>query len=96
MSNQTQKCIEEYIKTRHQGGLIGISNLTEFCNQPVWEIYSVIKKLESQGKVKIITRYFCPEIHRIPNESVPFCPTCDLRYSDEDIVTAIYINPVKE
>jgi hypothetical protein len=93
MSNQTQECIEEYIKTKHEGGLIGISKLTKLCNQPVWEIYSVIKNLESEGKVKITTRYFYPEIRRIPDESVPFCHECDLKYTDSDIITLVYIEP---
>ncbi|MBV6626907.1 MAG: hypothetical protein KI793_28875 [Rivularia sp. (in: Bacteria)] len=94
MSNQTQECIEEYIKTNYKGGLIGISKLTELCNQPAWEIYSILKKLESQEKLKIITRYFCPEIHRIPDEKVPFCPECDLKYADSDIITVVYIEPI--
>ena len=94
MSTQTKECIEEYIQNRYKGGLIGISNLASFCNQPVWIVYTVLKDLESQGKIQIITRYFCPESHRIPNDRVPFCPACDLRYSDADIVTVVYISPI--
>lgn len=94
MSIQTQECIEEYIQSNYQGGLIGISKLAEFCNQPVWKIYQVLKTLEAQGKIQIVTRYFCPEIHRIPNDSIPFCPECDLKYSDSDIITVIYVSPI--
>ena len=94
MSNSILECINEYIESHHQGGLIGISTLVDFCKQPMWKIYSAIQTLESQGKVKIVTRYFCPESHFIPNHNVPFCPACDLRYSEVDIVTIVYINPI--
>lgn len=94
MSNLTKDCIDLYIQTKYKGGLINISDLSDFCNQPIWKIYSDLKELESQGKIEIVTRYFCFENHRIPNDSVPFCPDCDLKYSSADIVTAVYVNPI--
>lgn len=95
MTNSNLECINKYIENQYKGGLIGISTLVDFCQQPMWKIYPAIKELESQGKLQIVTRYFCPESHPIPHESVPFCPTCDLRYSEADIVTAIYISPIE-
>ncbi len=94
MFTQTKDCINQYINNEYKGGLIGISNLSEFCHQPIWMIYLALKELESQGKIKIETRYFCAESHRIPNDVIPFCPTCELRYSNADIVTVVYVKPL--
>ena len=93
MLGKTRECIDRYIETRYEGELIGISDLANFCNQPEWSIYLSLKKLAEQKKIEIVTRFFCPESHRIPNDRAPYCPICDLKYSSTDIVVAVYVNP---
>jgi|GEM_PF-3594251 hypothetical protein len=94
MVSETKDRIEEYIKKEYTGGLIGISILTDFCKKPTWDIYLALKSLESQGKIKIIKRYVCPKIDVIPNDKVPFCPRCGIRYAMTDITTTIYVEPI--
>lgn len=43
-----------------------------------------------------MTRYFCPESHQIPNDKVPFCPDCNLRYSSADILTSVYVDLISD
>lgn len=93
MLDQIKECVNKYIETKYQGGLIGISDLANFCKQPEWSIYLYLKELEGQREIEIVTRYFCPESHRIPNDRIPHCPICDLQYSNADIIVAVYINP---
>lgn len=95
MARQVVDCIKEYIKEKYTGRLIGISDLANFCHQQKWDIYQAMEVLKDQGKVEIITRYFCPETHSIPGKEYPSCTRCGLKYSTADIVVAVYMNPVQ-
>lgn len=96
MNTSIIECIRKYIREEysHQG-LIGISDLAEYCHNIEGEIYVNLLELKKQGEVDIIIRYFCPETHQISSDQVPYCQECDYEYSYEYITTKIYIKPIK-
>jgi hypothetical protein len=95
MNIDTLLCIKKYIKENFFGGLIGISDLAEYCKQSEGKIYVSLSKLEKQGEIQIIKRYFCPETHQIQNDSLPYCHECDYEYSEAYITTVVYVLPIK-
>jgi hypothetical protein len=96
MSNPTAQCIRKYIKEKYiGGGLIGISDLANFCQKPEGVIFVALTELEDENEVRIITRYFCPDTHYIPKDSVPYCPTCGLKYPKAFIHALVFAEPLK-
>jgi hypothetical protein len=94
MKNTVAECIRRYIKTQYSGGLIGISDLAEYCDQSEGDIYVELLSLDQLGEIKIIKRFFCPEGHSITS-SLPFCEDCNFSYSNLYITTIILIQPLK-
>lgn len=95
MKENTVQCIKKYIREEYRGGLIGISDLAEYCSELEGDIYLGLLELKKQNKIEIIKRYFCPETHRIPNNAVPYCPDCDYKYSEAYITIAVFVEPIK-
>jgi len=94
MSTDSIQCIKQYIEQRYQGGLIGISDLAEYCEMLEGKIYKALVELQKQEDIKIIKRYFCPEGHPISLDDLPYCSDCDYPYSEDFITTIIYIKPL--
>lgn len=96
MNSTTIQCIKRYIREKYSGGgLIGISDLSDYCQEIEGDVYVNLLELKKQGEIEIVKRYFCPETHRIPNDLVPYCPECDYEYSEGYITVVILIQPVK-
>lgn len=95
MSSAIAKCIRKYIKDEYSGGVIGISKLAAYCNCSEGVILAHLANLEAEGEVKILKRYFCPEGHPIPLDSVPLCEECNYPYSKLYITLVIYVEPKK-
>jgi hypothetical protein len=93
MSKDIIKCIRRYIEDRYQGGLIGISDLADYCTESEGNILIGLIELEKRMELKIITRYFCPETHRMQNETIPYCLSCNLKYPGELIYALTYCEP---
>ncbi len=97
MEAKTSNSVREYINHHYRGGLIGISDLAEYCHILEGEIYKTLVDMQSQGELKIIKRYFCPEFHRIEvnaSELSSYCEKCDFTYPNEQIEVSIYIEPI--
>lgn len=96
MKTNQGDCIKSYIRDRYSGhGLIGISDLAQYCHTIEGEIYVSLLDLQKQGEIKIITRYFCPEGHLLSHDEVPYCHECDYKYSYDYITELIYVEPLK-
>jgi len=95
MNMNTVLCIKQYIREKYSGGLIGISDLAEYCKELEGNIYVNLLQLKKEGEINIVKRYFCPETHRIQNDLVPYCSDCDYEYSEAYVTTLIYIQPIK-
>ena len=95
MTTARADCIEDYIATRYQGGLIGVSDLAEYCQMSEGMVFKVLVQLQQQGIVKIIKRYSCPEGHQISPEELPHCSECDYPYSEDMITTLILVKPLE-
>ncbi|MDZ8088483.1 MAG: hypothetical protein RMY16_23410 [Nostoc sp. DedQUE12b] len=95
MCKAIAECIKMYIETQYRGGLIGISDLATNCKVGEGNIYVALVKLQKEGDIKIIKRYFCPESHQILVEDLPFCLECDYLYAEDFITTLIYVQPLK-
>ena len=90
--------VREYIEQKYHGGLIGISDIAEYCGVLEGELYKVLSKMQLENELKIIKRYFCPEFHRIEenlNDHQSYCEECDYMYSNEQLEVAVYIEPLK-
>lgn len=84
--------IREYILQRKDhGGLIGISDIAEYCKQPVGSILLNLIELKSLGEVEIIKRHYCPEYHLFSEEEIPYCSECEITYGQGFIVTEVYV-----
>ena len=96
MTTNFTECIRQYINAEYRkGGLIGISDLAEYCKASEGKIIVALTYLESIGEVEIIERYFCPEAHFIPAGNIPYCQICSYNYSEDFITTSIYVKPLK-
>lgn len=89
------KCIRDYIEKKYVGGLIGISDLANFCQQSEGFVFVVLTELENQKEVRIITRYFCPDTHHIPENLKNYCPACNLKYPKSYIHALVFAEPIK-
>lgn len=92
-------CIKAYINsTYYAGGLIGISELSDFCNVREGQLYAGLSHLNKSEIINIIKRYSCPEFHEVDSSEVCensfFCHECDLNYSKSDLILEIYIDPL--
>ncbi len=90
--------VREYIEHKYHGGLIGISDLAEYCGVLEGELYRILVQMQSENELKIITRYFCPEFHWIKpnvNDHQSYCEECDFKYPNEQLEVAVYIQPLK-
>jgi hypothetical protein len=95
MKNTVAECIRRYIEIHYDGGLIGISDLAEYCGQSEGDIYVELLELSQSGEIEIIKRFFCPEGHSIISSNLPFCEDCNFSYSNLYITTIILIQPLK-
>lgn len=94
METRTASCIREYIDTFYRGGLIGISDIADYCKKIEGEVYVSLIQLQSSGKLQVIKRYFCPEFHPInPSDRELNCESCALNYSNNQLEIAIYVKP---
>jgi hypothetical protein len=94
MTEKSYSCIENYIAREYLGGLIGLSDLADYCGKSEAEIYVEMISLKEDGCIEIVKRYFCPEGHLLTQESIPYCEECDYLYSSLYIATLIYIQPL--
>jgi hypothetical protein len=94
MSQHIIQCIQNYIAVNYSGGLIGISDLAEYCNKSEGDIYVGLISLEKKGDIEVVRRYFCPQGHLIEKYQVPYCESCDYAYSHLYIVQCIYVKPL--
>lgn len=89
-------CIEKYIRHEYRGGgLIGISDLADYCKVSEGQIYVALVQLKQQKAVEIVKRYHCPQAHSVPFDEYPYCSECDYPYAEDFITTLIYIKPLK-
>jgi hypothetical protein len=94
METRIASCIQEYIDEFYQGGLIGISDIANYCNTKEGEVYVSLVQLQSSGELQVIKRYFCPEFHQVDiSDRESYCESCDLKYSNNQIEIAIYVQP---
>jgi hypothetical protein len=98
MKSKNRNCIRDYIEKHYQGGLIGISDLSDYCRVMEGELYITLLDMQSNQELKIIKRYFCPEFHQLSliNDKKTYCEICDLNYSNNQIDIAVYIEPLGE
>lgn len=98
MEANISNCIQEYLTNFYQGGLIGISDLANYCQIIEGELYPTLLDMQSQGELKVIKRYYCPEFHQINISDIKdkksYCQECDLRYSNNQIDVVFYIQPL--
>jgi hypothetical protein len=94
MNTDSMHCIKQYIEQRYEGGLIGISDLAEYCGVLEGKIYKALIQLDKQENIKIVKRYFCPEGHQILLDDLPYCSDCNYPYSQDFITTIIYVKPL--
>ncbi len=96
MNTNIIECIRKYIREEsYNQELIGISDLAEYCHQIEGEIYVNLLALKKLGEVEIIIRDFCPEVHPMSKEVVPYGQEYEAENSDEYITTTVYIKPIK-
>lgn len=88
------QCINKYIQFEYHGGLIGISDLAEYCGVSEGVVYRALIELKQQGTVEIIKRYHCPQGHSVSVADRPYCSDCDYSYSSDFILTLIYVKPL--
>jgi hypothetical protein len=88
-------CIKEYIDTQYRGGgLIGISDLAEYCKLQEGLIYVSLIQMQNQGIIEVVKRYHCPVAHVIATRQYPYCSECDYSYADDLITSLIYVKPL--
>ena len=96
METRTANCIREYIEGSYQGGLIGISDIADYCHLIEGELYKTLLDLQSSGELKVVKRYFCPEFHRVePCKQKTYCESCEYAYPNSQLEVAIYIQPLE-
>lgn len=96
MDSKVSDCIREYFLNYYKGGgLIGISDLSDYCKESHGVVYTNLFYLQSKGELRILKRYFCPEFHWIKpiNSFKTYCEECDLKYPNDQLQVAIYIKP---
>jgi hypothetical protein len=89
MSNNTVERIRKYINKVYPGGLIGISDLADYCHESEGSIMKSLVKLEMIREIRISTKYFCPDAHLMEEEST-YCSACDQKYLQEMIYSLVY------
>lgn len=96
MEAKISSCVREYINDHYRGGLIGISDLAEYCHVLEGEVYKALFDMQSHGELKIIKRYFCPEFHyiRVNDNEKSYCEECNFIYPNEQLEVAVYIQPL--
>ena len=98
MEARESNCVREYIEHKYRGGLIGISDLAEYCHVSEGHLYKILFRMQSDDELKIIKRYFCPEFHWIRgnvNGKESYCQECDFTYPNKQLEVAVYIEPSK-
>lgn len=96
MKTGINNCVREYIERCYQGGLIGISDVADYCHIIEGELYKTLLDLQSSGELKVVKRYFCPEFHLVdPGKQKTYCESCEFTYPNSQIEAAIYIQPLK-
>jgi hypothetical protein len=93
MSNSAVEGIRKYIKEIHPGGLIGISDLADYCNESEGSIMKSLVKLEMTREIRIVTKYFCPEAHSMEERST-YCSACDQKYLKEVMHSLVCCEPI--
>jgi hypothetical protein len=93
MSNSAVEGIRKYIKEIYPGGLIGISDLADYCHESEGIIMKSLVKLEMTREIRIVTKYFCPEAHSM-EEGSTYCSACDQKYPQEMIHSLVYCEPI--
>jgi hypothetical protein len=94
MEAKTSICVREYIDRFYRGGLIGISDLADYCQIMEGEIYITLLDMQSNGELRVIKRYFCPEFHPIQvEEQYSYCQDCEFNYPNDQIEVAVYVCP---
>jgi hypothetical protein len=96
MDAKTSNCVREYVKCIYQGGLIGISDMAIYCHILEGELFNTLLSMQSDGELKVIKRYFCPEFHQIDiADKKSHCQSCEFTYPNEQLEVAIYVEPLK-
>jgi hypothetical protein len=96
MEPRTANCVRKYIEGCYQGGLIGISDIADYCHVIEGELYKTFLDLQASGEVKVVKRYFCPEFHRVnPGNQTTYCESCEFTYPNSQLEVAIYIQPLE-
>lgn len=96
METRTANCIRKYIEGCYQGGLIGISDIADYCHVIEGELYKTLLDLQSSGELKVVKRYFCPEFHQVnPRKQTAYCESCEFAYPNSQLEVAIYIQPLE-
>jgi len=88
-------CVRDYLNNRYQGGLIGISDLAEYCAISEGKVLVALAELQKQGLVEIVKRYFCPEGHQVFLDDLPYCLDCNYPYSEDFMTILIYVKPLR-
>lgn len=96
METRTADCVREYIKGYYQGGLIGISDMADYCHVIEGELYKTFLDLQASGELAVVKRYFCPEFHQVnPGNHTTYCKSCEFTYINSQLEVAIYIQPLE-
>lgn len=96
MEPRTANCVRKYIEGHYQGGLIGISDIADYCHVIEGELYKTFLDLQASGELEVIKRYFCPEFHRVdPGNTTTYCESCEFTYPNSQLEVAIYIQPLE-
>lgn len=95
----TRSCLKRYLESdSFRGGLVGISELSNFCGVKQSNLYKDLVELQRIGEIQIVERYWCPESHSVSrpdiNDNSVFCEECNLKYSSNDLIIEFYIYPL--
>jgi hypothetical protein len=94
MNTNIMDCIRKYIEDEYKGGLVKVSDLSNYCNQSQGKLLRELALLEQIGEVKVERRYSCPYFHYMRNEELPHCSECDDEYPEELINVYFYFKPL--
>lgn len=95
MFTQVIECIRKYIEKEYiGGGVIKVSDVSNYCGFSDGIIIKGLVKLEELGEVRIEKRYFCPELHYVNEYEFPFCPECNAEYPEELVNVYFYFKPL--
>ena len=95
MEVRSTECIREYIEHFYQGGLIGISDMSDYCHIIEGELYKTLLGMQLYGELKVIKRYFCPEFHQVDLcDGKSYCEFCKFLYPNNQLEVAIYVQPL--